>query len=375
MADCPAAAELNPHDSIYADFGNPNTMQVVILAAGQGKRMRSELPKVLHTVAGKPLLARVLATARALGATHVCVVYGHGGERVRDAFAAEDEIVWVKQETQQGTGHAVQQAWPLLSNDDLTLVLYGDVPLTAPETLRRLAAAAEGGNFGLLTVDLADPTGYGRIVRDSAGVVARVVEQKDATPAELAIREVNSGIMAIPTTRLRHWLEAIRNHNAQGEYYLTDIVELAVAEGVPVVTVSPRHDWETLGVNSKAELAELERFAQKEIAKSLMDQGVTLRDPARLDVRGELVCGRDVEIDVNCVFEGRVEIGDDVRIGANCVLRNVKIGSGTRIAPFTLADDSDLGSACQIGPFSRLRPGCVLTEDVHIGNFVEIKNT
>jgi bifunctional UDP-N-acetylglucosamine pyrophosphorylase/glucosamine-1-phosphate N-acetyltransferase len=349
-------------------------MQVVILAAGQGKRMCSDLPKVLHAIAGRPLLGHVLATVRALDAGRICIVYGHGGERVREAFAAEDSVAWVKQEPQLGTGHAVQQALPLL-DDDLTLVLYGDVPLTAPGTLQALLAAAGDGRLAVLTVELDDPTGYGRIVRDAGGAVTRIAEQKDATSAESAIREINTGIMAVPGTYLRRWLANLKNHNAQGEYYLTDIVALAVAEGVAVETVQPQHVWETLGVNSKAQLAELERIAQRQTANRLLEFGVTLADPARIDVRGELACGRDVEIDVNCVFEGRVELGDGVRVGANCVLRNVTIGRDTKIAPFSLLDDADVGSACQIGPFSRLRPGSVLAEDVHVGNFVEIKNS
>ena len=287
---------------------------------------------------------------------------------------ADGGISWVKQEPQLGTGHAVQQALPLL-DDNLTLVLYGDVPLTAPNTLQALLAAAGEGRLAVLTVELDDPTGYGRIVRDAGGAVTRIVEQKDATPNECAIREINTGIMAVPGAHLRRWLAELKNHNAQGEYYLTDIVALAVAEGVAVETVRPHHVWETLGVNSKAQLAELERIAQRQTATRLLEQGVTLADPARIDVRGDLACGRDVEIDVNCVFEGRVELGDGVRIGANCVLRNVKIGRDTKIAPFSLLDDSDVGSACQIGPFSRLRPGSVLAEDVHVGNFVEIKNS
>ena len=349
-------------------------MQVVILAAGQGKRMCSDLPKVLHAIAGRPLLGHVLAAVRALDAARICIVYGHGGERVREAFTAEGDIAWVKQEPQLGTGHAVQQALPLL-DDDLTLVLYGDVPLTAPSTLQSLLAAAGDGRLAVLTVELDEPTGYGRIVRDAGGAVTRIVEQKDATPAERTIREINTGIIAVPGAYLRRWLAELKNHNAQGEYYLTDIVALAVAEGVSVETVRPQHVWETLGINSKAQLAELERIAQRQTANRLLEHGVTLADPARIDVRGDLVCGRDVEIDVNCVFEGRVELGDGVRVGANCVLRNVKIGRDTKIAPFSLLDDSEVGNACQIGPFSRLRPGSVLAEDVHVGNFVEIKNS
>jgi bifunctional UDP-N-acetylglucosamine pyrophosphorylase/glucosamine-1-phosphate N-acetyltransferase len=350
-------------------------MQVIILAAGQGKRMRSDLPKVLHRLAGRPLLAHVLETARTLRPQGLRVVYGHGGERVPQAFADQRDLVWARQEPQLGTGHAVQQALPLPADDDIVLVLYGDVPLTRADTLQRLLAAARSGALAILTVELADPAGYGRIARDTAGGVASIVEERDATPEERAIREINTGIMAIPALRLPGWLDRLRNHNAQGEYYLTDIVALAVADGVPVATAQPAYAWETLGVNSKAQLAELERIHQRGIADRLMEAGVTLADPARIDVRGELSCGRDVEIDANCVFEGRVALADGVRVGANCVLRNVRVGAGATIAPFTLMDDSEVGAACQIGPFSRLRPGVVLGEDVHIGNFVELKNS
>jgi bifunctional UDP-N-acetylglucosamine pyrophosphorylase/glucosamine-1-phosphate N-acetyltransferase len=350
-------------------------MHVVILAAGQGKRMRSALPKVLHEIAGKPLLAHVIDTARLLGGRRICVVFGHGGEAVRDAFGADDDLAWVRQEPQLGTGHAVQQALPLLEGEGVALVLYGDVPLTRADTLQRLLAAAGGDRLAVLTVGLDDPTGYGRIVRDADDRVVRIVEEKDATPEERAIREINTGIMAVPLARLRGWLGLLENRNAQGEYYLTDIVALAVRDGVPVATAQPGAAWETLGVNSKAQLAELERICQREIAQGLLDAGVTLRDPARIDVRGALSCGRDVDIDVNCVFEGRVALGDGVRVGANCVLRDVSVGAGSRIAPFSLLDGAKLGEACQIGPFARLRPGTVLAEDVHIGNFVEVKNS
>jgi bifunctional UDP-N-acetylglucosamine pyrophosphorylase/glucosamine-1-phosphate N-acetyltransferase len=350
-------------------------MQVIVLAAGQGKRMRSDLPKVLHHLAGRPLLAHVLDTAHAIGADSACVVYGHGGECVREAFADRPGIRWVKQDPQLGTGHAVMQAEPLLGDAGRVLVLYGDVPLTRADTLRRLLAAAESGALAVLTVTLDDPFGYGRIVRDAARRVCRVVEERDASDAERAIREVNTGIMALPAASLRRWLGLLRNDNAQREYYLTDLVALAVAEGVAIETIQPGAAWETLGVNSKAQLAELERIVQREIATRLMEAGVTLVDPARIDVRGELSCGRDVEIDVNCLFEGRVELGDNVRVGANCVLRNVTVGRGTMIAPFSFLDDSAVGNDCQIGPFSRLRPGNVLGEEVHVGNFVELKNS
>ncbi|MDD5296750.1 MAG: bifunctional UDP-N-acetylglucosamine diphosphorylase/glucosamine-1-phosphate N-acetyltransferase GlmU [Rhodocyclaceae bacterium] len=349
-------------------------MEVVILAAGQGKRMCSDLPKVLQPLAGKPLLGHVLTTARQLEAKRICVVYGHGGETVREALAADD-IQWAKQEPQLGTGHAVQQALPLLADGDTALVLYGDVPLTRVQTLSALVAAGSGGKLALLTEFLDNPTGYGRIVRDGAGRVTRIVEQKDATPEELAIREVNTGILAVPVARLRDWLARVGNDNAQKEYYLTDIVALAVADGVEVVTAHPVAHWETLGVNSKVQLAQLERVHQAEVAERLLEAGVTVIDPARIDVRGELSCGRDVEIDVNCVFEGKVMLADGVRIGANCVLKNVKVAAGAQIAPFCHLEDAEVGAASKIGPYARLRPGTVLGEDVHIGNFVEVKNS
>ena len=349
-------------------------MEVIVLAAGQGKRMRSHLPKVLQPLAGKPILAHVIATARALSARRICVVYGHGGDRVPASFAGQD-LDWVKQEPQLGTGHAVQQALPLLDDGEVALVLYGDVPLIAAETLQRLIKEAEGGKLALLTVELDEPTGYGRIIRDASGRVVFIVEEKDATPEQRRIREINTGILVAPVTALRRWLSRVGNNNAQAEYYLTDIVALAVGEGIDVRTAQPRSTWETLGVNSKIQLAELERTLQREIAMRLLEQGVTLADPARFDVRGELVCGRDVEIDVGCVFEGQVKLGDGVRVGPNCVLRNVSVAAGTHIAAFSLLEDSRVGPDCRIGPYARLRPGTVLGEDVHIGNFVEVKNS
>jgi bifunctional UDP-N-acetylglucosamine pyrophosphorylase/glucosamine-1-phosphate N-acetyltransferase len=351
-----------------------NFMDVVILAAGQGKRMRSVLPKVLQPLAGRPLLAHVLASARALGARRICVVYGHGGETVRAQLDAPD-LVWAEQTPQLGTGHAVQQALPHLGDDEQALVLYGDVPLIGTATLARLIAAAGGDKLALLTVELDDPYGYGRILRD-AGRVVRIVEEKDITEdAERRVREVNTGILAAPAARLRAWLTRVGNDNTQGEYYLTDIIGLAVADGVEVVTVAPDSINETLGVNSKAQLAALERAYQAATATRLLDAGVTLIDPARLDVRGELACGRDVEIDVNCLFEGRVELGDGVRVGANCVLRAVTVGAGTKIAPFSHLDGTTMGEDCAIGPFARTRPGTTLADGVHVGNFVEIKNS
>jgi bifunctional UDP-N-acetylglucosamine pyrophosphorylase/glucosamine-1-phosphate N-acetyltransferase len=331
-------------------------MNVVILAAGQGKRMRSDLPKVLHPIAGKPMLAHVVDTARRLGAARICVVYGHGGERVREAMEASD-LLWAKQEPQLGTGHAVLQALPLAVPPAPTLVLYGDVPLIRAETLWRLVAVAGAGKLALLTAHFDNPQGYGRIVRVN-GKVTRIVEEKDADDAERKIDEINTGILVAPGGALARWLPQLSNRNAQGEYYLTDIVALAVSEGMAVETAHPDASWETDGVNSKSQLARLERIHQRNIAEALMEQGVTLADPDRIDVRGELVCGRDVFIDVNCVFEGRVELQDGARINANCVIQDAVVGPGSII-----------------GPFARLRPGTVLAEDVHVGNFVEVKNS
>lgn len=354
-------------------------MNVVILAAGMGKRMQSALPKVLHPLAGKPLLRHVIDTARGLSPQKLCVIYGHGGAAVPEMAATVAEstgstIDTALQEPQQGTGHAVMQAVPQLDDDQPTIVLYGDVPLTTVATLRRLVEAAGSDKLGILTVEQANPFGLGRIVRED-GKIVRIVEEKDATEAERAIKEINSGIMAIPTRHLKKWLAALSNNNAQGEYYLTDIVAQAVADGVPVVSSQPSGEWEVAGVNSKVQLAELERRHQLNIAHALLERGVTLMDPARIDVRGELICGRDVTIDVGCVFEGRVELADGVRIGAHCVLVDATVGAGANIKPFSHIDDATIGAASQIGPYARLRPGTTLGEDVHIGNFVEVKNS
>ncbi|TWG87561.1 UDP-N-acetylglucosamine pyrophosphorylase /glucosamine-1-phosphate N-acetyltransferase [Cupriavidus gilardii J11] len=349
-------------------------MNIVILAAGMGKRMHSDLPKVLHPLAGRPLLAHVLDTARSLSPTRLVVVVGHGAERVRDAVSAPD-VAFALQQQQLGTGHAVMQALPLLNPDEPTLVLYGDVPLTRADTLARLVALAGAGRFGILTVEMDDPTGYGRIVRDASGDIVRIVEQKDASDAERAIREINTGIIVCPTGRLSQWLQTLRNDNAQGEYYLTDTVERAVADGVEVVASQPDALWETLGVNSKVQLAELERLHQRNLAQRLLEAGVTVLDPARLDIRGELTCGRDVTIDVGCVFEGRVHLADGVQIGPHCVIRDSEIGSGARIQPFCHIEQASVGADSRIGPYARLRPGTELAQDVHIGNFVEVKNS
>ncbi|MFP5405809.1 MAG: bifunctional UDP-N-acetylglucosamine diphosphorylase/glucosamine-1-phosphate N-acetyltransferase GlmU [Gammaproteobacteria bacterium] len=359
-------------------------MNIVILAAGQGKRMRSDLPKVLHPLAGKPLLQHVIDRARGLGPDRVVVVHGHGADAVRAALDPEHgeagsarrdpELGWALQSPQLGTGHAVMQAIDQLDGSVPTLVLYGDVPLIGHDTLLELVEAAGADRLGLLTVVLDDPTGYGRIVRDADGRIRRIVEQHDADEATLAIHEVNTGILVAPTPALVRWLAGLSDENAQNEYYLTDIVAAAVHDGVEIASAQPSAAWETLGVNSKSQLAELERILQRGIAERLLDAGVTLSDPARLDVRGTLTCGRDVSIDVNCVFEGAVTLGDGARIGANCVIRDARIAPGAQILPFTHIDGAAVGANARIGPYARLRPGTELGDDTHVGNFVEMKN-
>ena len=353
-------------------------LNIVILAAGLGKRMQSDLPKVLHRIAGKPMLAHVLDQARELGPDRIVVVTGHGAERVQAAFEGQTDIAFALQSPQKGTGHAVQQALPqLVGGDeaaDATLVLYGDVPLVQADTLRALLQA-RGEGLALLTETVADPTGYGRIVRNDSGEVLRIVEHKDATDAERAINEVNTGILAGPTAKLREWLGRITNDNAQGEYYLTDIVALAVQDGVAVRAAQPSAPWETLGVNSRLQQAQLERAWQQEQARRLLEQGVTLADPARFDLRGELVCGRDVFIDVGCVFEGRVELADGVHVGPHCVLRDAVIGAGTRVDAYTHIDQAKVAGDARLGPYARLRPGADIGPSAHVGNFVEIKKS
>jgi len=346
-------------------------LEIVVLAAGQGKRMRSQLPKILHPLAGRPLLAHVLAAARALAPRRIVVVHGNGAEQVRAAFA-DAQVEWVLQAEQHGTGHAVQQALPRISPEAEVLILYADVPLVRPETLKRLLDAA-GDGLAVMTAELADPAGYGRIVRDRSGLVARIVEHKDASPDILSIHEINAGFMAMRARRLAGWLGKLTNRNAQGEYYLTDVVSLAVGEGLPVRAVKVEDAWEVAGVNSKRELAELERRYQRMQAERLLSEAVTLADPARIDVRGELSCGTDVAIDVNCVFEGRVTLAEGVRIGPNCVLRNVRIGAASEILAFSHLEDSEVGARCRVGPYARLRPGNSLADEVHVGNFVELK--
>lgn len=347
---------------------------VCILAAGQGKRMKSRWPKVLHAIGGKPLLGHVLDSAAQVSDACPVLVYGHGGERLRAAYAARP-LHWIEQREQLGTGHAVAQALPLLPHDDLVLILYGDVPLLAAATLRRLLQAAEPSGFALLTVLLEDPSGYGRIVRDGQGEIVRVVEDRDATPEELAILEINTGIMAVRGAYLHRWLPALRNDNAQREYYLTDCVAAAVGEGVRVVGVRADDPIEVAGVNDRTQLAALERAWQRARAAALMEAGVTLMDPARLDVRGEVECGQDTTIDVNVVLQGRVRIGADVTIGPNCVLTDCTIENGAEILANSVVEGATIGPNARVGPFARIRPGTRLGADVHVGNFVEIKNS
>lgn len=363
-------------------------VDVVIMAAGKGTRMKSRLPKVLHLLAGRALLQHVVDTAGQLSARQVVVITGHGAMEVEAAVSGSTgaragfDINFVRQEPQLGTGHAVQQAVPLLRDDGMVVVLSGDVPLIQAATLRHLIAAAGTDKLALLTIDFADPTGYGRIVR-RGDVVQAIVEQKDATPVQREITEVYSGIMALPARQLKAWLARLDKQNAQGEYYLTDIVKFAVADGVPVVAHKITDATQVAGVNSPVQLAALERAFQSKMALQLMEQGVRLTDPARLDVRGQLHCGQDVSIDVNCVFEGMVKLGEGVKIGANCVIRNADIAAGAVIHPFThieggppgSKDAVEIGAGALIGPFARLRPGAKLGDAVHVGNFVEVKNS
>jgi len=359
------------------------SLSIVIMAAGKGTRMKSARPKVLHKLAGRPMLSHVISTTSSLKAAQQVVITGHGAEQVESAMKAafaEAPLKFVRQEPQLGTGHAVQQAVPVLPDDGITLILNGDTPLIEAATAQALVDACAGEKLALLTINLDDPTGYGRIVRDGWGEqVLAIVEHKDATETQRALKEVYTGMMAAPTRLLKGWLSRLNNNNAQGEYYLTDVVAMAREDGVGVVAAQPRDEVEVLGVNSPAQLADLERRYQAVQAAKLMEQGVRLADPARFDLRGTLQCGSDVDIDVNCVFEGRVILDDEVQIGANCVIRNAVIGKGVVIHPFTHIDgDKDgvsVGEGSLIGPFARLRPGAVLGKEVHIGNFVEVKNS
>ena len=359
----------------------PHPIDVVIMAAGKGTRMKSRLPKVLQRLAGVPLVQHVLNTAALLNARSAVVITGHGADQVEPLVLAPGQAMGVRcvrQEPQLGTGHAVQQAVPALADDGVVVVLSGDVPLTQADTLQALIAECGGQQLALLTLDMADPMGYGRIVREGVQVQA-IVEHKDATEAQRQIHEVYSGIMAVPARLLKGWLGRIDNQNVQGEYYLTDVVKLAVADGVPVVAHKITDPVQVAGVNSPVQLAELERAHQLRQAHRFMEQGVRLKDPARFDLRGQLDCAQDVEIDVNCIFEGAVSLGEGVKIGANCVIANCTIAAGAVIHPFTHIDGEKLGvsvgEGALIGPFARLRPGAQLAADVHIGNFVEVKNS
>ena len=346
------------------------TTSVIVLAAGKGTRMNSALPKVLQPLGGQPLLAHVLATARALSPQAIHVVAGHGMAAVRAACPGDD-LHWIEQTEQRGTGHAVAQALPHVAKGT-ALILYGDVPLVPPRTLAALRDAA-GDGIALLVMQAADPTGYGRILRDAAGRVRGIVEERDATPAERSVREVNTGLMAAPVALLRRYLPQVQPRNAQGEHYLTDVVALAAADGAPVQAVAAQDPDDALGINDRVQLAFAERTLQRRRAEALLRAGVTLADPARLDVRGELLCGRDVFIDVNAVFEGRVVLGDGVRIGPNAVLRNCALGAGVEVLAFSHLDGARVGDRARIGPYARLRPGAELACETHIGNFVEVK--
>ena len=349
-------------------------IQIVILAAGLGKRMHSDLPKVLHQVGGRPMLAHVIETSRALEPRRIVVVTGHGGEQVRAAFPDPD-LHWITQDPPQGTGHAVQLAMPALERDGSVLVLYADVPLTRPESLQPLADIAASGRLAIQTQVLDDATGYGRILRDSAGRVVRIVEHKDATPEQRRIGEMYTGVMAAPAARLRAWVAALSNDNEQREYYLTDVIAMAAADGIDIATVKPGHVRETQGINTKAQLAEVERAYQRMQADRLLAAGVTLADPARIDVRGTLDAGRDVSIDIGTVFAGHVSLGDRVIIGAHCVIADCTIGAGTVVKPFTHLEGVRIGANCELGPYAHVHPDTELADDVDIGNFVEVKRS
>ncbi len=347
------------------------SFSAVILAAGKGTRMYSQLPKVLHTLAGKPMVKHVIDTCQELGAQDIHLVYGHGGEMMKHVLA-DEEVQWVLQAEQLGTGHAVNQSTPSLKDDDQIIVLYGDVPLITTETLESLLDAQPVGGIALLTVVLDNPTGYGRIVRRNGPVVA-IIEQKDATEEQKLIKEINTGVMVATARDLTRWLSLLKNDNSQGEYYLTDVIALAHNEGRAVEAVHPKSPIEVEGVNNRVQLARLEREYQRGQAERLLEQGVMLRDPARFDLRGELQCGLDVEIDVNVIIEGSVSIGDNVIIGAGCILKNCEIDDNTVVRPYSIIDGSTVGENCTVGPFARLRPGAELLNDAHVGNFVEIK--
>ena len=349
------------------------TTTVIILAAGKGTRMRSSLPKVLQPLAGRPLLGHVIQTAKQLHAQNIITIYGHGGEHVQQQFQQEN-IQWVEQAEQLGTGHAVQMTLPVLPQEGMSLILYGDVPLVRQETLDQLLAVSSATGIGMITLNVDNPTGYGRIIRDNDKIQA-IVEHKDATEQQRQIQEINTGIYCVSNQKLHAWLPKLSNNNAQGEYYLTDIVAMAVADGLEIASIQPELAYEVEGVNDRLQLAALEREFQLQQAKSLMQQGLTLSDPARFDVRGTLKIGQDVKIDINVIIEGDCELGVFVEIGAGCVLKNTRIAAGTKVQPYSVFENAVVGENTLIGPFARLRPGAELANDVHIGNFVEVKNT
>ena len=346
-------------------------LHLVILAAGKGTRMRSSLPKVLHHIAEKPMVEHVIDATAGLDVASTQLVYGHGGDLIQQTLAHRD-VSWVLQAEQLGTGHAVAQAMPMLPDSGKVLILYGDVPLISTETLQRLIAVQPLGGIGLLTVALPDPTGYGRIVRTDGEIVG-IVEQKDATPQQLSISEVNTGILVADAVDLKHWLANLGNDNAQQEYYLTDIIAMAHQQGKQIIAAHPASTVEVEGVNNKMQLAQLERAYQLQQAQALMIAGATLRDPARIDIRGEIIIGQDVEIDVNFIAQGKVTLGDNVVIGANCILKNCTVAANSEIKPNSIIEDSIIGSGCSVGPFARLRPGTQMSDDSHVGNFVEMK--
>ncbi|MGC3820734.1 bifunctional UDP-N-acetylglucosamine diphosphorylase/glucosamine-1-phosphate N-acetyltransferase GlmU [Acinetobacter sp. G11] len=346
---------------------------VIILAAGKGTRMRSSLPKVLQPLAGRPLLGHVIETAKKLNAKNIITIFGHGGNLVQQAFAHEN-VQWVEQAEQLGTGHAVKVTLPVLPTDGVSLILSGDVPCISRDTLEKLLAVSRETGIGLVTLTLADATGYGRIVRENNKIQA-IVEHKDASDAQRQIKEINTGIYCVSNAKLHQWLPKLSNNNVQGEYYLTDIVAMAIADGLEVASVEPERAFEVEGVNDRIQLAALEREFQAYQAKLLMQQGVHIIDPSRFDLRGKLTVGQDVRIDINVIIEGDCELGNNVEIGAGCVIKNTKIASGTKVQPYSIFDNAVVGEDTQIGPFARLRPGAKLANDVHIGNFVEVKNS
>jgi bifunctional UDP-N-acetylglucosamine pyrophosphorylase/glucosamine-1-phosphate N-acetyltransferase len=350
------------------------SLSIVILAAGQGTRMCSALPKVLHPLGGAPLLLHVIRTAQLLNPGRIAVVYGHGGEQVRESLTGES-VDWVLQDQQLGTGHAVDQAMPSVNEDDTVLILYGDVPLIQPDTLAGLAEKADAGKLAVLTAELDNPQGYGRMLRDNQGRLVGIVEQKDASETQLAIREINSGFLAAPAGRLRGWLQRLDNSNAQGEYYLTDVIAMAATDGVAVESTSATNEYEILGVNDRVQLAQLERIWQKRQSERLMRDGVTLADPTRLDIRGDVSTGKDCRIDINVVLEGAITLGERVSIGPGCVIKNATIGDDVEIFAHCVIEDGVIGTGCRVGPFARIRPETKLAEHVHVGNFVEIKKS